>query len=147
MQYSAAMASRPTSLPDLEQRLDHLERTITSLLRARQRLVKEVEAQRRVEGNSVSLHRIVADLQQQFTMIPERRLQALALSDLCEVVLRRAPQPLSAPVITQVLIKVAAMKEQRNATRIVRITLQRNPRRFSRVGTNLYSVITEDAVA
>jgi hypothetical protein len=136
------MASRPASLPDLEQRLDHLERTIRSLHRARQRLVKEVEAQRRVEGSSVSLHRIAADLQQQFTVLPERRLQALALSDLCEVVLRRAPQPLSAPVITQVLIKVAAMKEQRNATRIVRITLQRNPRRFTRVGTNLYSVIT-----
>lgn len=82
----------------------------------------------------------MADLQQQFAVIPERRLQALAVSDLCEVVLRRSPQPLSAPMITQVLIKVAGMRDQRNATRIVRITLQRNPRRFIRVSPNLYFV-------
>ena len=140
MQYSAAMASREASLLELEQRLDHLERTITSLNQARQRLRLEVEAQRRIEGSSLSLHRLVADLQRQFPTVPERHNQTLAVSDLCEMVLRRSPQPLSAPVITQVLIKVAAMKEQRNATRIVRITLQRNTRRFVRMGSNRYAM-------
>jgi hypothetical protein len=140
VQYSAAMASRAASLLELEQRLDHLERTITSLNQARQRLRLEVEAQRRIEGSSLSLHRLVADLQRQFPTVPERHYQTLAVSDLCEMVLRRSPQPLSAPVITQVLIKVAAMKEQRNATRIVRITLQRNTRRFVRMGSNRYAM-------
>jgi hypothetical protein len=134
------MASREASLLELEQRLDHLERTITSLNQARQRLRLEVEAQRRIEGSSLSLHRLVADLQRQFPTVPERHNQTLAVSDLCEMVLRRSPQPLSAPVITQVLIKVAAMKEQRNATRIVRITLQRNTRRFVRMGSNRYAM-------